>query len=160
MIEGGEDPLFIARRLVILAAEDVGLADPQALQVAMAAQQAVHFVGMPEGFYPLAEATIYLATAPKSNSVGSAYMRALQDAKSTLTEPAPLHLRNPVTDLMKDMGYGRDYQYDHASPGHYSGQEHLPEKLRGRRYYLPGAQGYEQKIAEWLEKLRGRTKEG
>ena len=159
MIEGGEDPLFIARRLVILAAEDVGLADPQALQVAVAAQQAVHFVGMPEGFYPLAEATIYLATAPKSNSVGSAYMRALRDAKATLTEPVPLDLRNPVTPLMKGMGYGRDYRYDHAFPGHYSDQEHLPKRLRGRRYYLPGEHGYEQKIREWMERLRGRSKE-
>ena len=158
MIEGGEEPLFIARRLVILASEDVGLADPQALQVAVAAQQAVHFVGMPEGFYPLAEATIYLATAPKSNSVGSAYMRALQDAKATLTEPVPLDLRNPVTPMMEQMGYGRDYRYDHAFPGHYAGQEHLPKKLRGRRYYLPGAQGYEQKIAEWLARLRGDKK--
>ena len=160
MIEGGEDPLFIARRLVILASEEVGLADPQALQVAIAAQQAVHFVGMPEGFYPLAEATIYLATAPKSNSVGSAYKRALQDAQATLSEPVPLHLRNPVTDLMKGMGYGRDYQYDHSSPGHYSGQEHLPEKLRGRRYYEPGEQGYEQPIREWLERLREGRHEG
>ncbi len=154
MIEGGEDALFIARRLVILASEDVGLADPQALQMAMGAQEAVHFVGLPEGFYPLAQATIYLATAPKSNSVGSAYNRALQDAKATISEPVPLHLRNAVTDLMKGMGYGRDYKYDHSSPGHYSGQEHLPEKLRGRRYYQPGEQGYEQHIKEWLERLR------
>ncbi len=156
MIEGGEDPLFIVRRLVILASEDVGLADPQALQVAIAAQQAVHFVGMPEGFYPLAEATIYLAAAPKSNSVGSAYMRALQDARATLAEPVPLHLRNPATPMMRDMGYGRDYKYDHSFAGHYSGQEHLPESLRGRRYYLPGEQGYERKIREWLERLRER----
>jgi putative ATPase len=154
MLEGGEDPLFVARRLVILASEDVGLADPHALQVAVAAQQAVHFIGMPEGFYPLAEATIYLATAPKSNSVGSAYLRALEDAKATVAEPVPLHLRNAPTSLMRDLDYGRDYEYDHNHPEHYSGQEHLPEKLRGQRYYLPTTQGYEQRIAEWMERLR------
>jgi putative ATPase len=156
MLEGGEDPLFVARRLVILASEDVGLADPQALQVAVAAQQAVHFIGMPEGFYPLAEATIYLATAPKSNSVGSAYMRALKDAQDTLNEPVPLHLRNPVTGLMREMGYGRGYRYDHSFPEHHSGQEHLPERLAGRQYYIPGELGYEKRIKEWLERLRGR----
>jgi len=154
MLEGGEDPLFVARRLVILASEDVGLADPQALQVAIAAQQAVHFIGMPEGFFPLAEATIYLATAPKSNSVGSAYGRALEDAQRTLAEPVPLHLRNAPTPLMRNMGHGRDYQYDHAFPGHYSGQEHLPKSLRGRQYYLPGELGYEKRIREWMERLR------
>ena len=157
MLEGGEDPLFVARRLVILAAEDVGLADPQALQVAVAAQQAVHFIGMPEGFYPLAEATLYLATAPKSNSVGSAYMRALEDAQATRAEPPPLHLRNAPTPLMREMGHGRDYQYDHAYPEHFSGQQHLPEKLSGRRYYLPGDLGYEQRIREWMERLRGNV---
>jgi putative ATPase len=155
MLEGGEDPLFVARRLVILASEDVGLADPQALQVAVAAQQAVHFIGMPEGFFPLAEAAIYLATAPKSNSVGEAYSRALQDAQLTLAEPVPLHLRNAPTPLMRDMGHGRDYRYDHAFPGHYSGQEHLPEQLRGRQYYAPGELGYEERIREWMDRLRG-----
>ena len=154
MLEGGEDPLFVARRLVILASEDIGLADPQALQVAVAMQQAVHFIGMPEGFFPLAEATIYLATAPKSNSVGSAYGRALQDAQRTLAEPVPLHLRNAPTPLMRNMGHGRDYEYDHAFPGHYSGQEHLPEQLRGRQYYLPGELGYEERVREWMERLR------
>ncbi len=157
MLEGGEDPLFVARRLVILASEDVGLADPQALQVAIAAQQAVHFIGMPEGFFPLAEATIYLATAPKSNSVGAAYGLALLDAQATPGEPVPLHLRNPSTPLTKGMGYGRDYHYDHASPGHYSGQEHLPEKLRGRTYYTPGALGHEERIRKWMEGLRGKS---
>ncbi|HUF53916.1 MAG TPA: replication-associated recombination protein A [Dehalococcoidia bacterium] len=156
MLEGGEDPLFVARRLVILAAEDIGLADPAALQVAVAAQQAVHFIGMPEGFFPLAEATIYLASSPKSNSVGEAYMRAAQDAQATASEPVPLHLRNAVTPLMKGMGYGADYKYDHAFQDHYSGQEHLPEKLSGRRYYAPTTQGREAKIKEWLDKLRQR----
>jgi putative ATPase len=156
MVEGGEDPSFIARRLVILASEDVGLADPQALQVAVAAQQAVHFIGMPEGFFPLAEATIYLAAAPKSNSVKEAYARAAQDAQATLAEPVPLHLRNPSTPLMKQFGYGRDYKYDHAFEDHYSGQDHLPEPLQGHRYYLPGRLGYEQTIREWMERIRDR----
>ncbi len=156
MLEGGEDPLFVARRLVILASEDVGLADPQALQVAVAAQQAAHFIGMPEGFFPLAEATIYLATAPKSNSVGSAYGRALEDAKTTLAEPVPLHLRNAPTPLMREMGHGRDYQYDHGYSGHYSGQQHLPDKLAGRRYYVPGELGYEEKIRAWMKDLTGK----
>jgi putative ATPase len=156
MLEGGEDPLFIARRLVILASEDVGLADPQALQVAVAAQQAVHFIGMPEGFFPLAEATLYLATAPKSNSVGEAYMRAVQDAQVTQSEPVPLHLRNAPTPLMRDMGHGRDYAYDHSFPGHYSGQQHLPDSLSGRQYYVPGELGYEDRIREWMAKLRGK----
>ncbi len=162
MLEGGEDPLFVARRLVILASEDVGLADPHAIQVAVAAQQAVHFVGMPEGFYPLAEATIYLATAPKSNSVGSAYMRALKDAKATRNEPVPLHLRNPVTNTMKELGYGRDYKYDHFFPEHHSGQEHLPKALHGRTYYVPGEIGWEKRIAEWMQRLRegGRIRPG
>ncbi len=157
MLEGGEDPLFVARRLVILASEDVGLADPQALQVAVAAQQAVHFIGMPEGFFPLAEATIYLATAPKSNSVGEAYGRAVQDAQATVAEPVPLHLRNAPTPLMRKMGHGEGYKYDHASPGHYSGQEHLPEKLGRRQYYNPGELGYEKTIRDWMEQLRNRS---
>jgi putative ATPase len=156
MLEGGEDPLFVARRLVILASEDVGLADPQALQVAVAAQQAVHFIGMPEGFFPLAEATIYLATAPKSNTVGDAYMRAVQDAQATVAEPVPLHLRNAPTPLMRKMGHGEGYHYDHAFPEHYSGQEHLPEKLGRRQYYVPGELGYEAKIREWMKQLKQR----
>ncbi|HEY5350341.1 MAG TPA: replication-associated recombination protein A, partial [Candidatus Lustribacter sp.] len=113
MIESGEDALFIARRLVILASEDVGLADPRALQVAVAAQQSVHFIGMPEGFYPLAQATLYLATAPKSNTVGRAYGAALADVESTRNDPVPLHLRNAPTRLMKHLGYGSGYRYAH-----------------------------------------------
>jgi putative ATPase len=160
MVDGGEDPLFIARRLVILASEDVGLADPGALSVAIAAQQAVHFIGMPEGFYPLAQATIYLATAPKSNSVGAAFSKAMEDARATVSEPVPLHLRNAVTPLMTSMGYGRDYEYDHASEGHYSGQDHLPAGLIAQRYYQPGRLGYEAKIREWMEQLRARKPSG
>ena len=136
MLDGGEDPLFIARRLVILASEDVGLADPQGIQVAMAAQQAVHFIGMPEGFYPLAHATLYLARAKKSNSVGRAYSAAMRDVQETRNDPVPLHLRNAPTGLMKGLGYGRDYHYAHED---YSiKQDNLPENLRDRRYYEPG----------------------
>jgi putative ATPase len=143
MIDAGEDPLFIARRLVILASEDVGLADSRAISVAVAAQQAVHFVGMPEGFFPLAHATLYLARAPKSNSVGRAYGAAMRDVEGTRNEPVPLHLRNAPTGLMKQLGYGRDYHYAHDD---YSiKQENLPENLRGRKYYEPGTQGEEIK---------------
>src|SRR5688572_20487733 len=113
MIEAGEDPLFIVRRMVILASEDIGLADPQAMVVAIACQQAVHFIGMPEGFYPLAETALYLALAPKSNDVGAAYARALADVEATRNDPVPLHLRNAVTSLMRGMGYGRGYKYAH-----------------------------------------------
>jgi putative ATPase len=136
MLEGGEDPLFIARRLVILASEDVGLADAQGIQVAIAAQQAVHFIGMPEGFYPLAHATLYLARAKKSNSVGRAYSAAMHDVQETRNDPVPLHLRNAATGLMKGLGYGRDYHYAHDD---YSiKQENLPENIRDHKYYEPG----------------------
>lgn len=136
MIDAGEDALFIARRLVILASEDVGLADSRGISVAIAAQQAVHFVGMPEGFYPLAHATLYLARAPKSNSVGRAYSAAMADVEGTRNDPVPLHLRNAPTGLMKELGYGRDYHYAHDD---YSiKQENLPENLRGKIYYSQG----------------------
>jgi putative ATPase len=154
MIEAGEDPLFVVRRMVILAAEDVGLADPQALVVATACQQAVHFVGMPEGYLPMAECVIYLATAPKSNSALMGYSRAVADARETRNDPVPLHLRNAVTGLMRELGYGRDYKYAHSSPGHRVEQEHLPERLRGRRYYQPGELGWEQRIWEEYQRLR------
>jgi len=158
MLEAGEDPLFICRRLVILAAEDIGLADPQALVLAVACQQAVHFIGMPEGYLPLAETTIYLATAPKSNSALEAYGRAAADARATQGEPVPLFLRNPETRLTESLGYGKGYRYDHAYPEHYAGQEHLPERLQGRRYYQPGSLGYEARIREWLEHLHRRQR--
>ena len=119
MLEAGEDPLYVARRLVRFASEDVGMADPQALVVAMAAQQAVHFIGMPEGNLALAQAAVYLATAPKSNSLYRAYSRVQQDVERTRTDPVPLHLRNPVTDLMKREGYGKGYKYAHDFPGHF-----------------------------------------
>jgi putative ATPase len=133
MVDGGEDPLFIARRLVILASEDVGLADSQGLQVAVAAQQAVHFVGMPEGFFPLAHATLYLATAPKSNEVGRAYGAALDDVQNTRNDPVPMHLRNAPTGLMRELGHGKGYHYSHDD---YSvTQVNLPPALSDRRYY-------------------------
>lgn len=136
MIDGGEDPLFIARRLVILASEDVGLADSRGLPIAIAAQQAVHFVGMPEGFFPLAHATLYLARALKSNSVGRAYGAAMQDVEQTRNDPVPLHLRNAPTGLMRGLGYGKDYHYAHDD---YSVKQfNLPENLKGRTYYEPG----------------------
>ena len=158
MIEAGEDPMFIARRLVILAAEDIGMADPQALPVAMAAQQAVHFIGMPEGAIPLAEATVYLATAPKSNSAYTALNRAMEDVKRSRNDPVPLHLRNPVTPLMKSMGYGQGYRYAHSYPEHFAGQANLPDNLKSRVYYEPSDQGYEKEVAERIRRWWGERK--
>ena len=155
MIEAGEDPLFIARRLVVSAAEDIGLAQPEALAVAMAAQQAVHFLGMPEGRIPLAEATVYLATAPKSNSAYAGIERALQDARTLANDPVPLHLRNAVTGLMRKSGYGRGYKYSHDYEGHFVEQEFLPPSLKGRRYYEPTQEGSEKEIAERLKRWWG-----
>ena len=161
MIESGEDPLFIARRLVVLAAEDIGMAEPQALSVAMATQQAVHFLGMPEGRIPLAEATVYLATAPKSNSAYMALDRALEDVRKVANEPVPLHLRNAVTGLMRQMGYGKDYKYSHDFEGHFADQEFLPPALKGRRYYEPTQEGAEKEIGDRLRKWWGEpTKDG
>jgi putative ATPase len=158
MLESGEDLMFIARRLVILAGEDVGLADPRALGVAVAAQQAAHFVGMPEAMFPLAEATLYLATAPKSNSVGRAYSAAMEAVRDTRNDPVPLHLRNAVTGLMRGMGYGREYRYSHDFPGDDPrrwSQTYLPENLIGRQFYSPGDQGFEaEDIAPRVERIR------
>ncbi len=157
MLEAGEDPLYIARRLVRFASEDIGLADPQALTLAVAAQQAVHFIGMPEGNLALAEAVVYLATAPKSNSLYEAYAKVKEEIEKGADEPVPLHLRNPVTPLMKQMGYGKGYKYAHNYPGHIVKQQHLPDSLQGKRYYTPSDQGYEQEVANqikaWLKSL-------
>ena len=152
MIVSGEDPIFIARRLVILAAEDVGLADPNALAVAVAAQQAVHLIGMPEGRIPLAEATVYLASAPKSNRAYAAIGEAIRDAERATNEPVPLHLRNAPTGLMRDLGYSRGYQYAHDQDGAFTPTQNLPDNLKGRRYYRPSDRGYEAGIGE---RLRG-----
>jgi len=151
MLEAGEDPLYIARRLVRFASEDVGMADPQALVVAMAAQQAVHFIGMPEGNLALAEAAVYLATAPKSNSLYEAYSRVQEEIKQGASESVPLPLRNPVTPLMKDLGYGEDYRYAHDYPGHFVEQQHLPDSLKDKQFYTPGKQGYEKQVVARLK---------
>ena len=152
MIESGEDPLFIVRRLVILAAEDVGLADPQALSIAVAAQQAVHFLGMPEGRIPLAEVTVYLASAPKSNSTYAALNQAMEDVRERVNEPVPVHLRNAVTGGMQVAGYGKNYKYAHDYEGHFEPQEYLPSSLEGRRYYYPGDEGAEKGIKDRLNR--------
>ena len=160
MLEGGEDPLYIARRLVRFASEDIGMADPQALVIAMAAQQAVHFIGMPEGNLALAEAAVYLATAPKSNSLYQAYSRVQEEIKRGSGEEVPLHLRNPVTPLMKDMGYGKGYKYAHDYPGHIVEQQNLPGSLQDKRYYIPSDQGYEKEVIARLKAWwQGKEKE-
>jgi len=150
MLVGGEDPLYIARRLVRFATEDVGLADPQALQVAVAAKEAVDFVGMPECDLALAEAAVYLAAAPKSNSLYAAMNEAKRDISEREAPPVPLHIRNAPTDLMKRLGYGRGYRYDHDEPGHIAPQTYLPDELAGRVYYRPGEYGFEREIAKRL----------
>ena len=155
MIDAGEDPLFIARRLVILAAEDIGLANPNGLAVAVAAQQAVSFVGMPEGRIPLAEATIFLASAPKSNSAYIAIDKALAFVRQSRDEPVPMHLRNAPTRLMERMGYAKDYQYPHDAPGHFKPTENLPKGVQGNRFYEPGELGAEQQIGERLRRWWG-----
>ena len=144
MLEAGEDPLFVARRMVILAAEDVGLADPQALVVAVSGQQAVHFLGMPEARLPLAEVTVYLARAPKSNSAYAAYTRAAADVERTRNDPVPVHLRNAATRLMRDFGYGEGYRYAHDFEGHVvPDQTHRPPSAEGNVYYEAGSLGDE-----------------
>jgi len=159
MLEAGEDPLYIARRLVRFASEDVGMADPQALTIAVTAQQAVHFVGLPEGNLALAEAVVYLATAPKSNSLYQAYSRVQEDIQHGRNEPVPLHLRNPVTGLMRQMGHGKGYKYAHDYVGHFVKQQNLPSSLQGKRYYFPGDQGYEKEIAARLKRWWGTPAE-
>ena len=161
MLEAGEDPLYIARRLVRFASEDVGMADPQALVIAMAAQQAVNFIGMPEGNLALAEATVYLATAPKSNSLYEAYSQIQGEIKRGAADSVPLHLRNPVTPLIKEMGYGKGYKYAHDYPEHFVEQQNLPDSLQGKRFYSPSDQGYEKQIIVRLKNWwQGRGRAG
>ncbi len=165
MLESGEEPLFIARRLVILASEDIGLADKHALPLAIAAQQSVHFIGMPEGFYPLAHATLYLATAPKSNTVGRAYGAAMADVDATRNDPVPLHLRNAPTKMMKNLGYGSGYRYAHTdyaamnaegdAPPAVRLQTNLPDALAERAYFQPTKQGDEARLRAWIDARRG-----
>jgi len=154
MIEAGEDPLFIARRMIIFAAEDIGNADPQALQVAVAAKDAFHFVGLPEGRIPLAQAVTYLASAPKSNASYRAMCAAAEDVKQHGALPVPLHLRNAPTPLMKALEYGRGYRYAHDYAGHVVEQQHLPDQLKDRRYYQPSDNGAERDIKHRLEDVR------
>lgn len=167
MLEAGEDPLYIVRRLIRFASEDVGMADPQALLVCVAAQQAVHFVGLPEANLALAQAVVHLATAPKSNALYEAYSRVQEDVQKTRNDPVPLQIRNAPTQLMKDLDYGKDYKYTHdyykdmqiedpERPPAVQVQEYLPESLKGRHYYEPGHQGKEASIKKWLEKRRGK----
>jgi len=148
MLAGGEDPLYVARRIIRIAVEDVGLADPQALPQCVAAQQAVHFLGQPEGDLALAQAVVYLSLAPKSNAVYRAYGNVLEDVEHTRNEPVPLHLRNAVTGLMRSIGYGDGYKYAHDHAGARVEQDHLPPNLQGRRYYMPTDRGWEARMMQ------------
>jgi putative ATPase len=162
MLEAGEDPLYVARRMVRFASEDVGLAEPQALSVALASMEAFHFMGRPEGDLALAEAAVFLATAPKSNAIYTAYERAKKDVLEKGALPVPLHVRNAPTKLMKDLGYGRGYKYAHDFDGAIVGQDYFPEELGARAYYQPTGRGFEKTISErlaaWRRKL-GRKPE-
>lgn len=158
MLAGGEDPLYIVRRLIRFASEDIGNADPQALQVAVAAKEAYHFLGSPEGELALAQAVIYLATAPKSNSIYKAFNLVQGDIQKTQALPVPLHIRNPVTKLTKDLGYGKDYKYPHNHPNHFVDEEYLPKNLKGRKYYKPTEFGFEKEIKKRLLWWEGKKK--
>jgi len=165
MLDGGEDPMTIFRRAIAMAAEDIGLADPQALQLAVAARDAFHMLGPPEGYLPLSEMTIYLATAPKSNSAKTALQAAMDAARESPSEPVPLHIRNAPTGLMKELGYGAGYRYAHDAEDAYLPQEYLPDALRERVLYEPGPFGYEREIAKrlawWAElKKKGNAEQG
>ncbi|NJB66783.1 putative ATPase [Desulfobaculum xiamenense] len=146
LLESGEDPRFVCRRLILSAGEDIGLADPQALQMAVACQQAVEFVGMPEGFIPMSECAIYLALAKKSNSTYEAYHRAAAEVRKNGAKPVPIHLRNAPTKLMKEWGYKRDYKYPHSFPGAWVEQDYLPDEILGHRFYQAKDQGEEAKL--------------
>jgi putative ATPase len=160
MLEAGEDPLYIARRMVRFASEDVGMADPQALQVAVSAMEAFHFIGLPEGNLALAQAAVYLATAPKSNALYTAFSGVQKDVRELENMPVPLHIRNAPTSLMRNLGYGRGYKYPHDYPENYVGEEYLPDNLKGRIYYHPSDQGFEREIKKRLENWRKRKSTG
>jgi len=163
MIEGGADPMIMFRRAIAMAAEDVGLADPEALKIAIAARDAYHMLGPPEGYLPLAEMIVYLATAPKSNRSMKALSSALEAAQRHPAEPVPLHIRNAPTALMKELGYNKGYEYAHNVPEAYIPQEYLPERLKDLRFYEPGPFGFEKEIAKrmaWWEELKRRSSEG
>ncbi|MBM4307296.1 MAG: replication-associated recombination protein A, partial [Deltaproteobacteria bacterium] len=163
MIEAGEDPLYIARRMIRFASEDVGNADPQALPIAVSAMQAFHFVGLPEGTLALAQAAVYLATAPKSNALYLAMQGVDRDVRELENMPVPLHIRNAPTSLMKYLGYGKDYKYPHDYENHFVDEEYLPENLKGKTYYRPSDQGFEKEVKRrleyWKEKKRKKTTE-
>jgi len=158
MLEAGEDPLYIARRMVRFASEDVGNADPNGLLVSMAAMQAFHFIGRPEGELALAQAAVYLATAPKSNSLYTAFGRVKKEIRDTGALPVPLHIRNAPTGLMNDLGYGKDYKYAHDHEDAFTPQDYLPAELTGRIYYHPVDRGYEKTIKSRLDKWRSILK--
>ena len=162
MLASGEDPLYVARRMVRFASEDIGLADPQALAITLHAKEAYDFLGSPEGELALAEAVIYLAAAPKSNRTYTAYGAVQKDVERSPHEPVPLQIRNAVTSLMKEIGYGKAYQYAHDSALETTDMETMPERLKGRKYYEPGDLGFEKEIRkriEWWESLKARIRE-
>src|SRR5213079_2819970 len=154
MLEAGEDPLYIARRVVRMAVEDIGLADPTALSLCMAARDAVDFIGMPEGNLALAQAVVYLAVAPKSNALYIAYSDVQQDVERTSAESVPLHLRNAPTGLMKNLGYGQGYQYAHDLEGKVADMQCLPDNLKDRSYYRPTNEGHEKELKRRMEEIR------
>jgi putative ATPase len=160
MLEAGEDAEFIARRLVIFASEDVGNADPGALALAVACKDAVRFVGLPEGFFPLSQTAVYLACAPKSNAAGEAYRAALEQVRAHGALPVPLHLRNAPTPLLRDRGHGRGYRYPHDHDDGWVDEDYLPDALGGCRFYRPTDRGGEREIGERLARLRSRRREG
>jgi len=158
MLEAGEDPKYVARRLIRFASEDIGNADPQALAITVAAKDAVHFIGMPEGNTALAQAVLYLATAPKSNAVYMAYSEAADAARTDVASPVPLHIRNAPTELMKQLDYGKGYKYAHDEPDAVANMDCLPENLKGREFYKPTEFGFEKEITKrlaWWKKRRG-----
>ncbi len=158
LLEGGEDPRFICRRLILSASEDVGLADPAALPRAVACQQAVEFTGMPEGFIPLAETTVYLALARKSNSSYAAHLNAAREVRQSGPLPVPLHLRNATTPLQKEWGYGKEYRYPHNYADSWVRQDYLPPELADRRFYQPRDNGAEPRLAQWWRQIHNRKK--
>ncbi len=159
MLEAGEDPMFVARRLVVFASEDVGNADPRGLQIALAAKDAVHFLGLPEARFPLSQATIYLATAPKSNSA-KGYFQAAAAVRKHGALPVPVHLRNAATNLMKELGYGEGYEYPHDFEGHHVSAQYLPDELDGETFFQPGDQGFEKMIRDRMEIWESRRERG
>ena len=154
MLEAGEDPLYIARRVTRFAAEDIGLADPKAVQLAVACYQACHYIGMPECSVHLTEAVVYMSLAPKSNAIDVAYMRAKNDALNTLAEPVPLVIRNAPTRLMKDLGYGKGYKYAHDFEDKVADMQCLPDSLKDRVYYTPGQEGLEPRFAARIDEIK------